>query len=154
MITEFGRRLQALMAEHGNMRAVDVVARSKQIDRTGKGISAATMSQWIHGVHEPASDAIAMLSIIFDVNPLYLMCKTDDPHYDPDAMAKQADTCDLIAQCFGKQAHDLVVMYLNLNDDGKAAAFERVQELTMLDKFTCKSRATNAHTRAKSSDVA
>ena len=149
----FAARLKNLMVDAG-IQSVDVVEKSKQCDPSGKGISKSSLSHYLHGRWIPKQQGIYLLSQVFDVNPLYLMCKTDDPHYDPDALAKQADTCDLIAQCFGKQAHDLVVMYLNLNDDGKAAAFERVQELTMLDKFTRKSRAVDAHTRTKSSDVA
>lgn len=41
-------------------------------------------------------------------------------------------------KCYGKEAYTIVRMYLSLNDDGKQAAFERIQELTQLEKFTVK----------------
>jgi transcriptional regulator with XRE-family HTH domain len=43
--------------------------------------------------------------------------------------------CNLIKQCYGTDAYRIVKMYMMLNEYGKKTAFERVQELTELEKY-------------------
>jgi hypothetical protein len=139
----FGKRLQKLMDEH-DLKAADVAQLSKKYDDTGKGLSKANLSQWLNGVYVPKSKGIYLLSKIFNVNPNYLMGNTDDPSYDHEELTQQVITCDLINKCFGKQAYELVKMYLSLNAAGKDAAFERVQELTQLEKYTDRDKKKDA----------
>ncbi len=136
-MTEFSKRLQKLMDEY-NMTPADVVQRSKQYDEDGKGISKVNMSQWLSGTYTPSTKKIAILSTLFNVNPNYLMGNTDEAKYDQDKLEKEAELCDLMQKCYGKEAYRIVQMYLMLNEDGRDAAFERIQELTQLPKFTVK----------------
>ena len=136
-MTEFSRRLQKLMDENGFTPA-DVVQRSKQFDDEGKGVSKVNMSQWLSGTYTPSTKKIAILSAMFNVNPNYLMGNTDESSYDRAKLEKEAELCDLMQKCYGKEAYTIVRMYLSLNDDGKQAPFERLQELTQLEKFTVK----------------
>lgn len=124
----FGKRLQKLMDEH-ELKATDIVQLSKKYDETGKGLSKANISQWLNGVYVPKSKGIYILSKIFSVNPNYLMGNTDDPHYDHEALTQEVVTCDLINKCFGKQAYELVKMYLDMNENGRKLAFDLISNL-------------------------
>ena len=136
-MTEFSKRLQKLMDEQ-NLTSADVVQRSKLYDEEGKGVSKVNMSQWLSGTYKPSTKKIAILSAMFNVNPNYLMCNTDEASYDRVKLEREAELCDLMQKCYGKEAYKIVRMYLSLNEDGRNAAFERIQELTQLEKFTVK----------------
>ncbi len=123
-----GQRLQKLMEEH-DLKATDLVQLSKKYDESGKGLSKANISQWIHGVYEPKAKGIYILSKIFNVNPNYLMGNTDDPCYDHETLTQEVITCDLINKCFGKQAYELVRMYLDMNGNGQKLAFDLISNL-------------------------
>jgi hypothetical protein len=60
---------------------------------------------------------------------------TDEPTYNLERLTQEAELCDLMKKCYGTDAYRIVKMYMMLNEYGKQAAFERVQELTQLDKF-------------------
>ena len=80
-------------------------------------------------MYVPKSKGIYILSKIFSVNPNYLMGNTDDPHYDHEALTQEVVTCDLINKCFGKQAYELVKMYLDMNENGRKLAFDLISNL-------------------------
>lgn len=134
---DFADRLQELMNEH-DWKPVDVVERSKAFDSTP--ITKTNMSQWLHRVHEPDADKIYTLSLIFGVNPNYFMGNTDVPEYDMNELAKKEKICDLMYKCYGKEAYELVKMYLSLNDEGKTEASKRITELTQLQQYTAVKR--------------
>ena len=139
----FGRRLQKLMEEH-DLKATDIVQLSKKYDESGKGLSKANISQWINGVYVPKSKGIYILSKIFNVNPNYLMGNTDDPHYDHEALTQEVATCDLINKCFGKQAYELVKMYLDMNANGRKLAFDLISNLHSNPQNTVKEKKKEA----------
>ena len=131
-MTEFSLRLQNLMDEHG-FQAVDIV------NRSGGYITKSNLSQWLKGLCEPSSKKISSLANIFGCNPNYLLCLTDDPSpVNMETLTNEAKLCDLMSKCYGQESYQIVRMYLTLNEDGRAAAFERVEELTHLEKFVRK----------------
>lgn len=117
-MTEFSKRLKKLMADN-DMTAADVVRLSKRYDN--KGISKPNMSHWMNGTYIPSAANIYLLSRIFNINPNYLMC-------DNAVSDSQKPMSD--------EEHKLINMFSHLNDSGKAAALERMEELTKLEKFT------------------
>ena len=74
---------------------------------------------------------IEQMSKMFNISPCELMCFEPLNHDEHDKI------CDLVYKCYGKKAYEVVKMFLTLNHAGQEAAFERIQELTMLDKYTC-----------------
>ena len=134
-MNDFVIRLQKLMDER-HMKATDVAEASKKYDESGKGISKANISQWLNSVYEPKAWGINLLSKVLGCNPNYLMGITDEVEYDHEKLTQQAIICDMINKCYGKKAYEVVKMFLTLNHAGQEAAFERIQELTMLDKYT------------------
>ena len=133
-MTDFAKRLQKLMDEK-EYKIADVVTLSKRFDESGKGVSKVNMCQWLNGTYQPSMKKIAILSALFGVNPNYLIGNTDEQDYDREMLEKEVQLCDLMQVCYGKEAYKIVEMYISLNDDGKRAAFERIQELTQLEKF-------------------
>jgi transcriptional regulator with XRE-family HTH domain len=106
------------------------------VERSHGRISKSNMSQWMNDRCKPSSEKIAMLSDIFGCNPNYLLCLTDDPTpVNMDSLTQEVQICDLMKKCYGSEAYEVVRMYLKLNDEGRKAAAERIEELTHLDKF-------------------
>lgn len=131
-MTDFKHRLQKLMDEY-NYQAVDIVNKSNGY------ITKSNLSQWLKGLCEPSSKKISVLADIFGCNPNYLLCLTDDPSpVNIETLTNEAKLCDLMSKCYGSESYKIVKMYMSLNDDGKKAAFERIQELTQLEKYTVK----------------
>lgn len=134
---EFGKRLQKVMDSKG-YKAAQVVELSKKYDESGKGISKPSLSQWLNGTYIPKQNGLYLLSKVLDVSPSFLMGKTDDPTYDLKKLNQEEELCDLMKKCYGKQAYQIVKMYLSLNEEGKEAAFLRIQELTELERYKVK----------------
>lgn len=116
-MTEFSKRLQELMADR-DMTAADVVRLSKRYD--SKGISKPNMSHWMNGTYIPSTPNIYLLSQIFNVNPNYLMC-------DNAVSDSQKPMSD--------EEHKLIDIFSRLNEVGKAAALQRLEELTQLKQY-------------------
>lgn len=135
-MSEFTKRLLSLMNEY-NYQAVDIVERSNGY------ITKSNMSQWMYDRCKPSSKKIAMLSDIFGCNPNYLLCLTDDPTpVNMESLTQEVQICDLMKKCYGTEAYEVVRMYLKLNDEGRKAAAERIEELTHLDKFVKRDSVT------------
>ncbi len=116
-MNEFSKRLRGLMEEH-DVTATDVVRLSKRYD--SKGISKVNMSQWLSGSCIPNSANIYLLSRVFNVTPDYLMGKKG-------VSASQKPLSDDVFQ--------MIDLFSKLNAEGKAAALQRLSELTQLKQY-------------------
>lgn len=133
-MNEFSRRLQHLMDDH-LYQAIDVVTKSDGY------ITKSNISQWLKGLCEPSSKKIAVLSDIFNCNPNYLLGLTDDPSpVNMESLTNEAKLCDLMSKCYGRESYQIVKLYLTLNEDGRKAAYKRVEELTRLEEYTLKKK--------------
>ena len=67
----FSKRLSAIVKERG----ISFAELSRQ-----SGISKARISQYVHGIYMPNSDAIVSLAGVLCVDPDYLLCRTKTSH--------------------------------------------------------------------------
>lgn len=128
-MNDFSRRLQHMMDEN-LLQAVDIVTRSNGY------ITKSNVSQWLNNRCKPSSKKIAVLSDIFNCNPNYLLGLTDDPTPpNLEQLTNEAKLCDLMSKCYGRESYRIVKLYLTLNEEGRKAAFKRVEELTRLEEY-------------------
>lgn len=140
-MTDFSRRLQHMMDEH-LLQAVDIVTKSDGY------ITKSNISQWLNDRCKPSSKKIAILSDIFGCNPNYLLGLTDDPTPpNLEQLTNEAKLCDLMSKCYGRESYRIVKLYLTLNEEGRKAAYKRIEELTRLEEYVVK-RDTSAGKKA------
>ncbi len=113
----FQKRLIQAMEIRG-MRQVDLAEKS--------GLPKAQISQYKSGKYEPMQDALYKLAKALSVNVEWLM-----GHDVPMEISKGQKTaaCDLTGECCGKEAHDVVRMYLDMNENGRKLAFDLISNL-------------------------
>lgn len=109
MSDTFRNRLQQLLDEH-NMKAVDL---ANAIDAPK-----ARISQWMHNKTNPNADSLYKVSKYFNVSEGWLLGQDVPRNFDRDQLEKKVEACDIIEQCFGIQAREVVRKLLNLNDAG------------------------------------
>lgn len=81
---------------------------------------------------------IKIMAEKFGVSPAYLMAFTDDP--TPKA---EVSECDLIEECYGRDAYKLVQLFFKLNRTGQQKALENLSDLAALDKYTEDEKGVN-----------
>lgn len=123
----FQRRFIEAMQIRG-MRQVDVAEKS--------GLDKAQISQYKNGKYEPMQDALYKLAKALNVNVAWLMGHDVPMEVNRAELEKKAMVCDLIEKCYGSKAYELVELFVQLNDTGKAKAIENLSDLVQLPKYT------------------
>ena len=118
------------------MRQVDVAEKSK--------LDKAQISQYKTGKYEPMQDALYKLASALNVNVAWLMGHDVPMEIDKKQLEKEVQICELIEQCYGSKANELVKVFIKLNDTGKEKALERISELAELSKYTDKEKRENS----------
>lgn len=118
-----------------------------QIHRKEKGISQeefgkmfepkvnrAAVSKWEKGhVTNIKRSQIQRMCEIFNCKPSDLMCF--DEKYDTEELSKGSRAYDLISECFGEQAAELVRLFDSFNEEGKERLLNTAEDMSQLDKY-------------------
>lgn len=110
------------------MRQIDVAEKS--------GLDKAQISQYKNGKYEPMQDALYKLAKALNVNVAWLMGHDVPMEVDVIALQKKTSVCDLLEKCYGSKAYELVELFIQLNDVGKAKVIEDVKDMIQLPKYT------------------
>lgn len=110
------------------MKWIDIANRS--------GLDKAQISQYKNGVHEPEQDALYKLATALRVNVAWLMGHNVPMEIDRRKLEKELEICELIEQCYGSEAYELVKLFVKLNNTGKEKAIENMSDLVQLSKYT------------------
>lgn len=100
------------------------------------GLDKAQISQYKNGVHEPEQDALYKLATALRVNVAWLMGHDVPMEIDRKNLEKELEVCELVEQCYGSKAYELLKMFIKLNDTGKEKALENMSDLIQLSKYT------------------
>lgn len=114
------------------MRQIDVAERS--------GLPKSQVNQYKTGKYEPMQDALYKLAKALNVNVAWLMGHDVPMEIDRKQLEKEVQICELIEQCYGSKAYELVKMFVTLNDTGKEKALENVSDLCSISKYTEKEK--------------
>lgn len=98
-------------------------------------VNRAAVQKWESGqVENIKRNYIQQLATKFGVTPCELMCFDD--YFDSSKLAEETKTIELVQKHFGKDAVDLLQMFIQLNDIGKEKAIEDLSDMTELSKYT------------------
>lgn len=114
------------------MRQIDVAERS--------GLPKSQVNQYKTGKYEPMQDALYKLAKVLNVNVAWLMGHDVPMEIDRGRLEKEVQVCELIEQCYGVKAYELVKMFVRLNDTGKEKALENLSDLCSISKYTEKEK--------------
>lgn len=88
-------------------------------------VNKAAVQKWEKGTVENIRRAhVEQMARIFDITPCQLL--SFEPITRDPAREK---VCNLIKVCYGKDAYDMVKMYLDMNDEGRKLALDLIQNL-------------------------
>ena len=95
-------------------------------------VNRAAINKWESGqVENIKRSYIQQMSKLFDVRPCELMCFEREEQISQDVIA-----IEHVEKSFGKDAVKLLELFTKLNDLGKEKAFEDLDDLTNLQKYT------------------
>lgn len=118
------------------MRQVDVAEKS--------GLPKAQISQYKTGKYEPMQDALYKLAKALNVNVAWLMGHDVPMEVNRNELEEKVMICDLIEKCYGSGAYELIELFVQLNNIGKAKAIENLSDLVQLPKYTEKENGKKA----------
>ncbi len=145
MKSEFQKRLnEALSLRY--MRPVDLVKAS--------GISKGRISQYMKGLYKPKIDSLITIAKALNVNyrwlngddvPMsefdqetadnFLIHKNKYKNYNTKKLAKGSNAYDIIQEYFGKQAAELVNLFINFNEEGKEKLLDTAIDMSNLERY-------------------
>lgn len=111
------------------------------------GYNKANISQWVNGVYEAKQEGIYKLATALSVNEAWLMGydvpmertlheTLDDQCNASGNLANEVNLIEQIQNQFGKDAVQLLHIFMELNDLGKEKALENLLDLAELPKYT------------------
>lgn len=105
---ETARRLKDAL-NRKNMKAQELSDKS--------GVSKASISQYMNGVHAPNNISSAKMAKILDVDPLWLMGLSDHMNREEMILSKKPDFIAQITE--NDELYDVIEMYSKLNEHDK-----------------------------------
>lgn len=107
------------------------------------GISKSSVNMYERGEREPGLDTLEAIADYFNVDMDYLTGKTSqiknfsklNEKIDTNKLSKESQAYDLISECFGKQAAELVHLFANFNEEGKEKLLDTAEDMSLLDKY-------------------
>jgi transcriptional regulator, cro/CI family len=98
-------------------------------------VNRAAVNKWETGqVENLKRTHIQQLAKKFGISPCELMCFDDK--FESPMLAEQVKALELIQKHFGKDAVHILQSFQKLNDLGREKAFEDLDDLTQLSKYT------------------
>ena len=116
-------RLKQAISE-ANIKQVELCERT--------GISKGALSSYIKGRYDPKQNNIYALATVLNVHPAWLM-GLNVPKRVIQTRALPAEPVELT-----EEQKEILKIYDELNDEGKAEAVKRIKELSELERYTTK----------------
>lgn len=136
---KFSVNLQNILNEKG-MRQVDL--RNAIITKFGIDVGKENISNWYHGKYLPMGDNMIYLCQTLGTDEAILLGERKFA-ISNEALAHKVEACDIIEQCFGIQAKEVVRKLLNLNDAGILAANKYIDFLVEQPEYTLKGEGSS-----------
>lgn len=115
-------------------------------DALGKlvGVNRAAVNKWENGsVENIKRSTIKKLSEVFCVSPCDLM-RWDEETQAKSKAVQEVLPSDVIKKHYGSDAYELIELFIQLNNTGKAKAIENLSDLIQLPKYTEKENGKKA----------
>ena len=121
------RLIQAMTAN--DIKAADLARKT--------GLSKAQISQYVNGVYEAKQIALYKLAVALNVSEPWLMGH-DVPmgRLIQEKNSEETSMFEQIRLYFGKEASELMMKFVQLNEHGKQKALENIEDLTAIKKYT------------------
>lgn len=116
-------------------------------DALGKlvGVNRAAVNKWENGsVENIKRSTIKKLSEVFGVSPCDLMKWDNEPKEEKQVMQEELDPMDMIKKKYGLESIELIKLFIQLNETGRAKALENLSDLVQLEKYTVDEKGERA----------
>ena len=103
------------------------------------GVNKAAVQKWESGAVENIKRSkIKELSKIFGITPTELLGFSTEFEQTSEEkqLSQESKTFDMITNTFGMDASNLLNIFLQLNDQGKAKATDTLEDLSAIEKYT------------------
>lgn len=99
------------------------------------GLSKPRISQYVNGTYEAKQQALYALSEALNVNVSWLMGNDVPIEVDYERLHKEVNACELIEKTYGKEAFELIRLYLELNQFDRKKFMEAASMYSRLDVY-------------------
>ncbi len=116
-------------------------------DALGKlvGVNRAAVNKWENGsVENIKRSTIKKLSEVFGVSPCDLMQWDNEPKEEKQIMQEELNPMDVIKKQYGQESVELIKLFIQLNETGRAKAIENLSDLVQLEKYTVDEKGERA----------
>lgn len=116
-------------------------------DALGKlvGVNRAAVNKWENGsVENIKRSTIKKLSEVFGVSPCDLMQWDNEPKEEKQIMQEELNPMDVIKKQYGQESVELIKLFIQLNETGRAKAIENLSDLVQLEKYTVNEKGERA----------
>lgn len=116
-------------------------------DALGKlvGVNRAAVNKWENGsVENIKRSTIKRLSEVFGVSPCDLMQWDNEPKEEKQVMQEELNPMDVIKKQYGSESVELIKLFIQLNETGRAKAIENLSDLVQLEKYTVDEKGERA----------
>ena len=116
-------------------------------DALGKlvGVNRAAVNKWENGsVENIKRSTIKKLSEVFGVSPCDLMQWDNEPKEEKQIMQEELNPIDVIKKQYGSESVELIKLFIQLNETGRAKAIENLSDLVQLEKYTVDEKGERA----------
>ena len=128
----FAKNLTNILSEKG-MKQVDL--RKAIQDKFNVDVGKENISNWCKGKYLPMGDNMIYICRTLNTDEGILFGDRKFP-MNRKTLEQKVEACDIIEQCFGIQAREVVRKLLNLNADGILAANKYIDFLIEQDEYT------------------
>lgn len=126
MSSTFRKRLIEAM-QIRNMTQADLVKAT--------GLSKPRISQYVNGTYEAKQQALYALAEALNVNISWLMGNDVPMEIDYEKLYQEVNACELIEKVYGKEAFELIRLYLELDQVDREKFMEAVSMYSQLDVY-------------------
>lgn len=133
-------RLKQVMNERG-LKQVDILEACKPYcEKYGVKLAKNDLSQYISGKVTPGQDKLTILGLALGVNEVWLMGYNVPPGKDElkkieAQLQKEANACEVFEECYGKEAFQAVLLFLQLDTLDRGRAIGNMEEMLKADKY-------------------
>lgn len=99
------------------------------------GLSKPRISQYVNGTYEAKQQALYALAEALNVNISWLMGNDVPMEIDYEKLHQEVNACELIEKAYGKEAFELIRLYLELDQVDREKFMEAVSMYSQLDVY-------------------
>lgn len=97
------------------------------------GLSKPRISQYVNGTYEAKQQALYALAEALNVNISWLMGNDVPMEIDYDKLHQEVNACELIQKAYGKEAFEIIRLYLELDEEDRKKFMEAIAMYSKLD---------------------